>query len=64
MPITNGEGYLFQPTDNRINVINSKDFQTISMLECSLITEHSRLQHTLSGIVTWEGTSVYLLNKK
>jgi len=64
MPITNGDGYLFQPADNKINVINSKDFQTISMLECSLITEHSRLQHTLSGIVTWEGTSVYLLNKK
>ena len=64
MPTDGGEGFIFEPNDNRINIVRTQDFKTISTMEALFVTEQSKLQYCQSGIIAWEGDSVYLLNKK
>lgn len=63
MPVQKGEGFVFQPADNQINVLRTPDFQQISVMDCDFISEQTKLQYTKSGIIAWEGKAVYLLNK-
>jgi len=58
------EGFIFEPSDNNLKILRSLDFATVSELECSIISEHSVVQHSAAGIWVWENDSVYLLNKK
>ncbi len=63
MPSTKEDGFIFEPADDSIKIVRTQDFKLISTMECELITELSKLQYCKSGIVAWEGNSVYLLNK-
>jgi len=64
MPTQGTEGFIFEPSDNKINIIRTSDFQKTSEMLCSFVSEQSRLHYTKAGILAWEGKSVYLLNKK
>lgn len=64
MPTDKGEGIIFEPSDNAIKAIRTQDFNTVSIMECDIISENTKLQYCKSGIIAWEEKSVYLLNKK
>ena len=64
MPNGDGEGFIFEPADNKIKVIRTQDFNTISEIQTNLISAQTTIQYTNSGIIAWEDNSVYLINKK
>lgn len=64
MPIDKQNGYIFEPADNQIKLIRTQDFLQTSTINCSLITQQSKLQYSKAGIIAWEENSVYLLNKR
>ena len=63
MPVGNGEGMIFEPSEEEIKVIRTNDFQVVTSLECEFVSGLSKLQYCKSGIILWEGRNVYLLNK-
>ncbi len=64
MPTDSENGFIFEPSDNKIKVIRTNDFGHISDIDCEFITEHSKLQYTKSGIIAWDDAGVFLLNKR
>jgi len=64
MPTENSEGFIFEPADNKINVIRTQDFKIISEIKSNLFSTQTSLNSTKSGILAWENNSVYLINKK
>lgn len=64
MPTQSPEGFVFQPSDNKILILRTLDFQQTSEMDCDLVSEQTKLQHSKAGIIAWEGKAVYLLNKK
>lgn len=57
-------GFVFEPSDNIINIRRIEDFNIISELKCDYISSDSQLYYTQSGIVALEENSLYLINKK
>lgn len=64
MPSGDGEGFIFEPADNKILVRRSQDFSVVSEIQTNFISEQTSLNYTKSGIIAWEDNSVYLINKK
>ncbi len=64
MPNGDGEGFIFEPADNKILVLRTQDFKIISEMRTNLISAQTSLSYTKSGIIAWEDDSVYLINKK
>ena len=64
MPATGGEGFIFEPVDNKILLRRTQDFNIISEIKSNIISAQSSLSYTRSGIIVWEDNSVYLINKK
>jgi len=64
MPQGDGEGFIFEPNDNKISMIHTSDFKTVSQIDCKLVSTQSKLQHTNAGIILWENKNAYLLNKQ
>ncbi|RLD75239.1 MAG: hypothetical protein DRJ10_15650, partial [Bacteroidetes bacterium] len=60
----NGEGFIFEPADNKINVIRTQDFTIVSEIKSNLFSAQTSLSYTKSGIIAWEDNAVYLINKK
>ncbi|RLD75353.1 MAG: hypothetical protein DRJ10_15430 [Bacteroidetes bacterium] len=60
----NAEGFIFEPADNKINVIRTQDFTVISEIKSKLFSAQTSLTYTKSGIIAWEDHAVYLINKK
>ena len=59
-----GEGLIFEPADNKINVRTSEDFSVVSTIDCDLVSAESYLFNTPSGIITWDSNEVWLINTK
>ncbi len=64
MPSSDGEGFIFEPSNNKILVRRTQDFSVISEIKSNLISAQTSLSYTKSGIIAWEDNSVYLINKK
>jgi len=58
------EGFIFEQSDNKINIRRTSDFETISEVKCSFITSQTSLFHAAAGIIAWENDLVYLINQK
>ena len=64
MPTGNTDGFIFEPSDNKIIIRRTQDFKVISEIKSNLISAQTVLNYTKSGIIAWEDNSVYLINKK
>lgn len=60
----NGEGLVFEPVDNKINVRTTEDFSIVSTIDCDIISSESYLFNTPAGIIAWDSDEVWLINKK
>ena len=59
-----GEGFLFVPVDDAIKIFRSNDFAEISEMKCGLVSTNSIIKNTDSGLILFENSKVWLLNKK
>lgn len=64
IPSDKVDGVLFLPSDDKIEMYRTQDFEKIGELSCNIISSEGVLYKTDSGIVSWEGNNVALLNKK
>lgn len=64
MPLDSRNGFIFEPSDNKISIYRTEDFEKISELNCSIIHEQTKLYYTKSGIVAINEDSAFLLNTK
>lgn len=62
LPRSKSDGFIFEPNDNRIDVLSTNSFKKVSEIECDLITSQSKLQYTNAGLLAAENRNVYLLN--
>lgn len=58
------EGIIFNPCDDKIEMYRTQDFEKIGEMDCNLITSQTSLFKCDSGIISWDGNVVALLNKK
>ena len=59
-----GEGFLFVPVDDAITILRTQDFAEISEMKCGLVSTNSIIKNTDSGLILFENSKVWLLNKK
>ena len=64
MRTDNQNGFVFEPDDNKLTIRRTEDFKIISEMQCGKISRLSNLFYTNAGIVIWEGSEVFLANKK
>jgi len=55
--------YIFEPDDNKINILRGYDFIKIGELECNVCMRISKLHNTTSGILIINPDGIHLLNK-
>lgn len=58
------EGMLFFPSDDKIEIYRTNDFEKIGEMNCSIVTSQTALYKCDAGILAWEGNDIALLNKK
>ena len=58
------DGMIFLPSDDKIEIFRTQDFEKIGEMNCSIVTSQSVLYKSDAGIIVWEGDDVALLNKK
>lgn len=63
-PEKDGEGFIFMPQDDKILIVRTQDFASISELKCNLVSSESVLRNTGAGLVLLDNGKVWLLNKK
>lgn len=59
----NGD-YIFEPDDNKINVLRPLDFEKIGEIECNVVNMHSELYYHKYGMLIVNSDSVFLMNTK
>lgn len=57
-------GFIYESADNEILIRRLPDFEIISTIKTELVSTHSKLYHTSSGIVCLSENNLFLLNKK
>ena len=63
-PLKETFGLIYEPRDNELAILRGSDFQDISNIKCSLMSETTNLIHTQAGLIAWDESNVYLINKK
>ncbi len=56
-------GFIFEPSHEKINIYRTQDFALISEISCNIINEQTRLYYTNSGIIAINENSAFLVNK-
>lgn len=57
-------GMIYAPCDDALAIIRGNDFQRISEIHCSIMTQDTSLAYTQAGIIAWNEKNVWLINKK
>jgi serine/threonine protein kinase len=64
MPGDKENGFVFEPSDSKIIIRRTSDFEIVSEVPCSLVSAQSSLFSSSAGIVIWEMDKVYLVNQQ
>lgn len=62
--INSQDAMIFIPKDNNIEVLRGMDFYKLADIKCSMISDHSRLFNTQSGLIVVNEDEAWLLNKQ
>jgi hypothetical protein len=62
--VVDKDGMIFVPSDDKISLYRTNDFEKVGEMSCGFITSETVLYKSDSGIIAWEGNMVALLNKK
>lgn len=57
-------GFIFQPQDRFLRIIRTQDFEEVARHELDIVSTHSVVKHTPSGLVLWDDDRLWLLNKR
>jgi len=62
--VDNTHGFIYEPSDDEIILRRTQNFEAFASLKTEVVSDSSKLFHTLSGIICFTDGKLYLLNKK